>query len=446
MKDNFRGWTSVYGFTFRQSAKGAGFKVVTILITILIIGIIGMAEFITAKPDKKEKAEISPVKTVYVLDNSGLGATDFKAVNPKLQKKQYQKIAYVDVTGQSREETIKKAADDSKQSIAVIITKNEKGYELEAVIPNKSTITKGQADKLVKCMADGFEASKLMQSGLTAQQLTTVLAPDVTSYSNIGENNSGAVFAIKMAAPMIFSLMLYMMLIFYGQTISKSVSTEKTSKLMETLLTSIHPYALIAGKILAVTTMALLQFVTWIVAAFVGLYGGNAITHVFYPDYKNIVISIINFLKDNIGESALSLPAIILAIIFFVVGLLFYFILAGVAGCMVSKPEDVATTQSLFVFPILISWLVVYFAPIMGNYSILNVARYIPFTAPFCVPSDLITGTVGLGQGLLMLLVLSAFSFLLILLSGRLYKGLILYSGQKVNLKMIGSMLRNNTN
>lgn len=444
MKDNFRGWTSVYSFTFRQSTKGAGFKAVTTLIALLIIGIIVTVNIIVAKPDKKEVAETSPIKTVYILDNSGLQPTDFKAMNPELSTDQFKNIKFENVTEGSREDVIKTAEADSDKSIAVIIAKSDAGYEIEATIPTKSTISKGQAKAVVKCLGAGFETSKLMQSGLSEEQLKAVLTPSVTSYADIGENTSEVAFAIKIIAPMLFSFMLYMMLLIFGQTVSKSVSTEKTSKLMETLLTSVHPYALITGKVLAVTTMAILQFVTWLAAGFVGLYGGDAIAHSMYPEYKSTVITVINFLKDNIGETAMTPPAVILAIIFFCVGFLFYCVMAGLAGCMVSKPEDVASTQALFQFPIIISWLVVYLAPVVGNDTLVSVARYIPFTAPFSVPVDLITGSIGITQGIITLAILSLFTFLFIMLSGRLYKGLILYSGQKVSLKAIGNVLKNN--
>lgn len=283
-----------------------------------------------------------------------------------------------------------------------------------------------------------------MQSGLTIEQLTTALKPVVTSYADVGENTSMMTQLIKIAAPMLFGFVLYMMLVLYGQNISKSVSTEKTSKLMETLLTSIHPYALIAGKVLAITSMAVLQFVIWIMAAVVGLYGGNVIAHSIYPDYQNSVITIINFLKDNIGQTAMSLPAVILALLVFCIGFLFYCVIAGLAGCLVSKPEDVASTQGVFIFPVVISWLFCYLTPVSGNEATLNILRLIPFTIPFCVPVDLITGTIGLLQGIISLSILAVFSFLVIMLSARLYKGLILYSGQKVSLKMIGNVLKAN--
>jgi ABC-type Na+ efflux pump permease subunit len=336
MKHNFRGWKTVYGITFRQSANGAGFKVVTTLITLVILGIFVVVNIFAAKPDKADKSKVSPVKSVYVLDNSGLKPTDYKSVNPVLSEEKYKDVKFIAVTGQSREEVINKAKEASPGAIAVIITMEDNHYLIEAVVPDGAAVSKGEAQALLKQVTSGFETGKLIQSGLSAEQLTTVLKPVSTTYLNIGENANEIVEAIKIAAPMLFGFMLYMMLILYGQTVTKSVSIEKTSKLMETLLTSVHPYALITGKVLAVTTMALLQFVTWIAACFVGLYGGNAIAHAIYPQYQNTAVTAINFLRDNIGKSAMSPSAVIMATIFFLIGFLFYCTLAGLAGSMVT--------------------------------------------------------------------------------------------------------------
>lgn len=444
MKDNFREWTSIYAFTFRQTAKGIGFKLVTIIISILILGGFILMNVIVAKPDKDNTAETSPIKAVYVLDNSGLQPTSYKDYFSQLQEKQFQSIEFVAATQSSSSEVVKAAASNSSETIAVAISKTESGYELKAIIPEGSKIKKGQAQALLTPMSSAFEANKLMQAGLSSEQLMAVLKPAVVSLSDVGENTSQTAKMIKMIAPMIFSFMLYFMLLIYGQTISKSVSTEKTSKLMEMLLTSVHPYALIAGKVLAITSLALIQFVSWIAAAFIGLYGGNAVAKSIYPGYQNTAITIINFVRDNIGETALTLPSVVLGIIIFCLGFLFYNVIAAVAGCMVSKPEDVASTQAVFQIPIIISWLVSYFAPLLGKSGLTAVTRYIPFTAPFSVPVDLMTGTIGLGQGMIVMILLIIFSILTIMLAAKIYKGLVLYTGQKLSFKMIGNILKAN--
>ena len=444
MKNSFRGWTAVYAFTLRQSIKGTGIKIVTALVTLLILAGFILMNIFVAKPDKDSNLTPSPIKMVYVLDNSGLLATNYKDLISQLGGKAFEQTQYKNITGTSKEEVVKAAALDSKETIAVIITMKDKAYELNAIIPKDSKISKNQAKALITLMSSAFQSNKLIQTGLSQKQLEAVLKPPVVSSSQIGESTSKIAKVIKIIAPMVFSFMLYFMLLLHGENISKSVSTEKTSKLMEVILTSVHPYAMITGKVLAITTISLAQFITWIVAAIGGLYGGNYIAHGIYQSYENSAITIINFLKDNIGETAFSVPSVLLAVIFFCVGFLFYCIIAAVAGSMVSKPADVASTKAVFQLPVIFSWLLCYFAPIAQKPLLSKAVRYIPFTSPFSVPADLITGSVGLLQGLISLALLMIFSLLTIILAARIYKGLVLYNGQKVNLKIIGNILKNN--
>lgn len=439
-KKYFKGWMDVYGFTFRNATNGKGFKLVTFGVAILIIGAFIIGNIINAKPAEAEKK--SQIETVYVLDESGLPSTDYHEILLQNNDESFLEINFIYVSNKTREEIVKDAKANSDKTVAVVIEPNGSDYTIEALIPEGSSISTKNTENLLTSMMTCFDSNKLMQAGLTNEQLTKVLMPVVTSVGNIGEDTNIATYLIKMLAPMIFGLMMYFMLIFHGQTISKEVSTEKTSKLMETLLTSVHPYALITGKVLAISSMAILQFLTWIVAIFAGLYGGNAVAHAIYPEYQSSVIQIIDFLKDNIGESAFSLPAVVLAIIIFCIGFLFYCVLAGLAGCMVTKPEEVASTQGVFVFPILISWLVCYMASMMGHEGILNVARYVPFTIPFCVPVDLITGNVSILQGVISCVIAAAFSLIVIIYSAKIYKGLVLYNGQKITLKTLGKVLK----
>lgn len=444
MKDNFKGWRSVYAFTFRQSTKGAGFKLITVIVALLVLGAFVVTDVMVAKPDKDSNLKPSLIKTVYVLDNSGLQPANYKEIISQLEGKQFEHTEFVAITKRPADEVIKAAASNSSNTIAVIITMNGSGYELKSVIPESSKITKKQAEELLAPMSSAFQSNKLMKAGLSEKQLAAVLKPEVVSFSNIGESTSKATKIIKIAAPMLFSFMLYLMLLLYGQNISKSVSTEKTSKLMDILLISVHPYALITGKVLAITSIALGQFVIWIAAAVAGLYGGNTLAHAIYPNYQNSAVTIINFLRDNIGETALTLPAVILSIIIFCVGFLFYSVIAAVVGCMVSKPEDVASTQAVLQFPIIVSWLVCYFAPMTRNAGLMTIVRFVPFTAPFSVPADLITGSIGITEGMTALSLLLVFSLLTIMLAARIYKELVLYSGQKLSFKKIGNLLKTN--
>lgn len=199
---------------------------------------------------------------------------------------------------------------------------------------------------------------------------------------------------------------------------------------------------MITGKVLAVSSAAVIQVLVWFLALIAGLFGGNAIAGSIYPEYENSVIAIIQMLRESLSETAFSIPALILAFIIFCVGFLFYCFLAGLSGSMVSKAEDAASVQGMFQMPIIVSWLTCYLAVIREKDNIIEVARYIPFTAPFSAPIDLILGRMGLINGLISAIILILFSIVVIVLSAKIYKGLILYSGQKVNLKTIINALK----
>jgi ABC-type Na+ efflux pump permease subunit len=444
MKNKFNGWNTVFGFTLRQSSKGIGFRITTTIVALLLIGAFVLINILIAKPDDDKDKDIkpSPIETVIVLDQSGLEPTDYKTMSPELMSEQYSHIKFIASQLLSNNELVRKSATYSNKSIAIHITVVEDGFHMEALIPEDSEISKSDVKEILPFISNAFESNKLLQVGLTMEQLNSALKPAVNTYTDVGEDKNPIVFAIKMIAPMLFGFIFYFMLLLYGQNVCKSVSTEKTSKLVETLLTSVHPYALIMGKVLAVTSLALMQFVLWIVAGIIGLYGGNYISQMMYPEYENSVVTIINFLKDNIGETAMTLPALLLAIVIFIVGFLFYSVLAGVSGSIVSKPEDLSSTQAIFQFPIMISFLVSYLSPVLEKEALTKAIRYIPFTAPFSVPAELITGTVGFGEGLLSLGILSVFSFIIINLSGRIYKGMILYTDQKLSFKLISNILK----
>ncbi len=443
MKNNFRGWQSVFNFTFRQGTKGKGFRIVTPLVSLLIIGLLVLINVLVAKPDKDDVREPSPIETVYVLDNSGLEATDYKALNPEFSEEHLSDISFININDITDDDLVQMAGKNSAKSIAMIISVSDDGYEIEGRIPLDSEIEDDDVWDLLDPMISAFNTNKMLQSGLSMEQLQAMLKPVNTTYYDIGENTNEFVFIIKMIAPMLFSLILYFMLLNYGQTVSRSVAEEKTSRLIETLLISVRPYGLIAGKVLATTSLALSQFLIWIASAFVGLYGGNAIAQSFYPEYENPAITIINFIKDNIGETGMTFSALVLAIIVFCIGFLFYCVLAALGGSIATKPEDIPQGQALFQLPMVFSWMISYFAPVSGNDALVNVLRYVPFTAPFSVPVDLITGVMGLTQGLISLGIMLIFTLLVILLSGKIYEGLVLYSGQKVSLKTIGNILKN---
>lgn len=445
---NFKGWKNVFSFNYKQNAGTKSYILVTTLVAVLIAAAAILLSILAAKPEKGEdekETEYCAVETAYVLDMADLGELKFEESIPALSEEYYSKLSLVQVENLTEEELqVKAAKEESGLAIGVVVKQEGNTISVMALVPSTSEeLSMNDGKEVADLVAMAVEQARFEKSGLSALQLAMINKQASIAVVEAGEETNVVVYLVKYFAPAIFGLVLYFLLLLYGQNINQSVSVEKTSKLVETLLTSLHPYALLTGKVFAIVATAMQQFLIWVAALIVGIIAGGLIATNMYPEAESGLSVVVEFMRANIGESAFSPAAVVLALVTFCCGFLFYCVLSGMAGSMVSRPEEAANTQGIFTFPIIISWLVCYFGTLMEKESLLVVARNIPFTIPFCVPVDLLTGAIGIGQGVLSMVILLVFSVLIIMLSGRIYKGLLLYTGEKVNLKNVIGILKN---
>lgn len=436
-KNKFRGWKDVFSFTFRQAVKRKGYIATTAGFAVLMLAAVIIAVVVTAKPEEG-KVEFSKIHDAYVVSEYNI---DYSVLFAALEKDEFSELDF------HTAKDVKDAVSQAKihnftDYVVVMVSYKDGAFSMEAVLPEDTNVGRSDAEGLLSAMAECFTYAKAEIAGLTQEQAIAVMMPVVSDSAKIGEDRSIGMMMVKMLAPMVFGLVLYMMLIFYGQDVSREISVEKTSKLTETLLTSVKPYALITGKVLAVSLTAIIQFFIWILCAVVGLFIGNIIAKSMYPGYENVVIQILGYMRDTFSSSAFSPVAIVLAVLIFITGFLLYCVLAGIAGSMVSKPEDTAQVQGIFQFPVIISFFACYFGVLLEKEGLIIATRFIPFTIPFGMPVDLLTGAASLLQGVISMLILIVFCVLFILLSGRLYEGLILYNGQKLTPKTMLNIIR----
>ncbi len=445
--NNFKGWKTVFSFNYKQNSSSKSYIAVTVLGAVLIIAVAILLSVLAAKPEKKEEAlgETISIGKVYVLDLVGVGELKFEEWLPQLEEDYYFGLELVTVEQMTKEELqIMAAREEEELAIGVVIEQEDNVISVSSVIPSTfEHIALMEGQEVAELVASCVEKARIEGSGFSEFQISQIEKQVVIAIADVGEEQDAIVYLVRYIAPAIFGLVLYFLLLLYGQNINQGVSVEKTSKLVETLLTSIHPYALLSGKVFAIVATAMQQFFIWVAALVVGVIVGNKVAFSIYPDTAQNLESMISFLRENIGQSALSPVAVVLALITFCCGFLFYCVVAGMAGSMVNRPEEAANTQSIFTLPIVFSWIICYFGTLMEKEGILMIARNIPFTIPFCVPVDLLTGAIGIVQGLISTIILLVFSTLVVMLSGRIYKGLVLYTGQKLTFKNIVGILKN---
>lgn len=216
--------------------------------------------------------------------------------------------------------------------------------------------------------------------------------------------------ALAVLVPIAFGVVFLTTSLVAGLQIAQSVTEEKQTRIVEILVASVPPRALLTGKVVAGAVLAFGQIALIALVAVVG---------------TRIV---------DTGEELLSLlaPAIGWFIPFFVVGFLMLSALWAGVGALVSRQEDLASAS----MPVQMAVMVPFFLVVSlgSNATALGVMSYVPFTAPMAMPVRLFQGDVAGWEPALSLLILVAVTAALIAAGARLYEGSLLRTGARVPL------------
>lgn len=208
-----------------------------------------------------------------------------------------------------------------------------------------------------------------------------------------------------------FSVVFFFVSITFGMSIAQSVVEEKETRIVEILVAAIPVRALLAGKVLGNSLLALGQVALLVVLAFVGtsvMSSGSAVTAL---------------LGASIGWF----------LAFFVLGFGILACLWAVTGAIATRQEDLGSTT----LPMQIVLMVPFFASMYSQSpnTMLRVLSYIPFASPFAMPRRIVMGDVGWWQPTLSLVLLAAGIVVTIAVSSRIYSGALLQTTGKAKLR-----------
>lgn len=272
----------------------------------------------------------------------------------------------------------------------------------------------------------------LRQSDLLAEQnlapaaIAKVLNPDVKI--NLETVNKNGAASVIYTFVLIYAL--YMAITFYGSHVMNSVVTEKTSRAMEVLATSVKPNALLFGKIISTSLAGLIQIAAIIIEAFICVKISSANN----PDFP------VNQIISNIPTQIL-----VYMLIFFLLGFLIYSFLYGAFASTVSKIDELSSAIMPVQIIIVFTFIATMSAINSGNADTpFNVfLSYFPFTAPMMMFTRAIISNVSTLEIILSILVLIVSTYFIGWLSARIYRVGILMYGEKPNfIKLMAAIFK----
>ena len=446
-----KGWKNVFAFTFIQQIKAKSFIIGTAVIMLITALISALANIIPGLmlgddssgifSDDGEAAALT-VDKLYICDITGMGFSFEEAASAL-------GLTLENVDKQTADSTIERLkTSDERGMVAIISLDAESGLAVDSRYSRESTgVRPEDGERINAVLASQIKAQYLMGSGLSADALPLAMSNVYTVSGVAGEGPRSLVKDMaNTLVPMLSSIILFIFIFSYSQLVAQSVAIEKSSRIMEYLLTSVKPLAIIMGKVLAMCCVSLMQFLLIIAGGAIGFFATmpfGLFAHIGELDAGGALsgsgIQAQNIISDLQSVfSSVNAMSVIVMLLTFILGFLLFAILAGLAGASVSKMEDLASAmQPLSIIGVL-GFYLAYFPQVTasdGENVMMVVARYLPISSPFILPSDYMLGRLDTAGVLIALVILAAVDVLLMMLVAKVYEHIVLHTGSKLSIK-----------
>lgn len=417
---------------FLTQVKKKSFVILTILAPLLMIGFGVLVAFMF----KANKSEYN----FNVIDKSGLFDKQLKSSKD---------ITYTFVPT-STEKALETSLKDMKSVDGLLIIPEFNNSEFDNLESQTKLLTNKKIgmdtkNAINKDLSEILKKEKIKKLGLSEDQIINLNSGFKITTQNVVDGNkpdNDFAFGIKSALSMILMYATFMFIIIYGVRVMRSVLEEKNNRVVEIIISSVKPFELMLGKIIGVTLVALTQFIIWItmfVVAAVFLNTGFGTMQKNMPAGAENPVSKLDIpqLASQISHTLLDMNfgiIIIVFILFFLVGYVFYSSMYAAIGSAVDNETE---TQQFTLFAMIPLMLGMY-----GSFTIINNPdgplgfwlSIIPFTSPVAMVARIPFG-VPIWQIALSLSLLIFSTLFMVFLAGKIYRIGILMYGNKATVK-----------
>ena len=465
-----KGWKHIFSFNFVQQVKSKAFIGSTIVITLLIALAVAAVSLLpvmlsddTFGGGSGDEGDGSDITALYIYNETDFPTFDFAPFAEmeisctELAESDFEKKCEEIASGSKAEAALKISANKNSEGAVQSISLSMFRPENEEIVSKESAETLGYICKAL------FKNTMLMSLGVKAEDIGLAqLDMSMTVHVYGAEEKSELKQILATIIPMVFSLVLFSFIVSYAQIIAQSIAMEKTSRVIELLITSVRPLAIITGKILAMLLTAVTQLLiigavagaTFALTLPFGIFsqGGMSAIDTAVSSAGEIAAEAGASGMDIKAEIVEALPGLFNAgsiaaiIVTMLLGFLFYALLAGLVGAGVSRSEDLANAIQPLMLVAMAGFFLSYMSSAFnfegeGN-IVMVISRYIPISSPFALPGAIVMGEMTGVETLISVSLLAVLTGLMALLVSKVYENIILYSGSPLKLGQIIKMAK----
>ncbi len=433
---------------YLAKVRNRSFIVMTILSPLLIVGMIVLIAYLAKVNDED-------VRVVMVLNESDFFQEDFTPTKS---------VSFVNFHNLNLEQ-----AKDSTNALEYYgLLYLPKGASLEEVAHQSYLFTKNNPNttvtqQLERIFQRQLRQDRLKRLGVSSEQFSSVEEPFEINLSTFeGERSMKGINELKAFIGGGFGYAIMMFIIIYGGFVMRSVIEEKTSRIIEVIISSVKPFQLMLGKIIGTSLAGLTQFAIWIVSAsallllVVMLFGVDISALTQDPNMSGASMPGMSQLAPMdsdmmlYAKEILDIPwglMIFSFLIYFVLGYLIYSSIYAAIGAAVDNETD--TQQFIFpiILPLMLAIYVGFFSVFSNPHGPIAVGfSLFPLTSPIVMlmrlPGGIGEGGVPLWQFLLSIFLLIVTFLGIVTLAAKVYRVGILMYGKKPTYKELVKWLR----
>lgn len=436
-KDSIRGWKDVFTFTLVQMVKSKSYIVTMIIMVVMAMVSMPIMNLVMSDGMAGD-SEKSAIEKIYLYNITMYRNLDFQSE----LSQEYQHIIFEETT-EDMESIQQRISEEEPNSVALILMEDEQHGYIQFLRSPEGDVTTYELSLLGESVKNAYTKAKVQTLGLTEEQMA-FFETSVIASSRIVDTEDAVVLEDTSISDVEYWFLYGMMFVVLmvcvmgSSQVAVSIVQEKSSRIVEYLLTSIRPLALIVGKVLAMLTATLAQMIVLILAAFVSSKigeivsgtGTNVITQYMTPEML----------------SSLNMGNVILGLIVAAAGMVLYATLAGLCGATASRMEEAADSQMLLTFTSLIGFYIGMGSATTlmtsGDNPFVIFALIFPISSAFLLPGALLIGKANAVIAVIAMVVLVISIVLMFQFVAKVYESLILHNGSRIKMKEVFAMVR----
>jgi len=418
-------------FSMRNKLRTKSFIVTTIIISILLCIVVNLLWFISRFSDD------APDRIGFVESEAPAVTERLQAYYGSQENPSIELVGYPDAGSAEANDAAMKERVKNKEIAGYLVFETDGLIFPTVAYKSEKLMDTGRANSLQSALQAIKADIILSGANLTEEQRAALAQPvqleavqisageGAGSIGAEGKSEEEQILAFFIVYALIIALFMGIMIT--GQLIATEITTEKSSRVMEILVTSVAPLTQMFGKIFGMLLVGLLQ---------IGIYAAVVVINVLLPHNKEMLK------QFDLDLSSLDPMLLVYAVIFYLTGYFLYATLYAAVGSLVSRTEELGQA----VMPLTMLSLAAFYIGIFGiqqpQAAFVEIMSFIPFFTPFVMVMRIGLADPALWEVLLSLGILVATIFALGWLSAKIYRTGVLMYGKRPSIRELRKAMK----